>query len=161
MRKNIKGVTLVELLIYMALVSMFMIILVELFTSILKLELTTQSTSSLASDTRFIVARMGYDIENAKSISTPATLGQTTTSLTFQDTSGTTYTYTRDLNNNLTLNGIQINSSDTSISDISFQRIGFDLTKPSTVQVKFTITSNIVESNSPRTQVIQTTYGTR
>jgi type II secretory pathway component PulJ len=161
MKKITKGVTLVELLIYMALVSLFMIILVELFTSILKLELTTQSTTSLASDTRFIVARMGYDIENAKSISVPSPLGQTATSLTFQDTSGTTFTYARDGSNNLTLNGTQINSSDTSISDITFQRIGFDIAKPSTVQVKFTITSNITETSGPRSQIIQTTYGTR
>lgn len=161
MKRNIIGVTLVELLIYMALVSMFMIILVELFTSILKLELTTQSTSALASDTRFIVARMGYDIENAENISIPLTLGQTTSTLIFQNSDGATYTYTRDANNNLLLNGIPLNSSDTSISDITFQKIGYDNNEPSTVQVKFTITSNIIETTGPRSQIIQTTYGLR
>lgn len=155
MKKNIKGVTLVELLIYMALVSMFMIILVELFTSILKLELTTQSTSSLAGDTRFIVARMGYDIENATSVSVISP-----TRLEFNGTSS----YSLDGDNNLILTegGIsnRLNGSDTKINSIAFKQVAAFGTKP-TIQVIFTIESNVVENTGPRSQIIQTTYGLR
>lgn len=150
-----KGVSLVELLIYMALVSMFMIILVDLFTSILKLELTTESTSGLATDTRFIVARMGYDIENAASMSV-----STPTTLQFNGTSS--YSLDADGNLILTVGGQsnRLNSADTRISELSFERVGAVGTKP-TVQVKFTITSNVIETSGPRSQVIQTTYGLR
>jgi len=159
------GVTMVELLIYIGLLTLFLTVLTTLFVSIFKLQLTTQSTSSLTQDTRFIIARMGYDIENAKSISTTYSLGQTTNSLTFKDTNDNSFTYTLDGSNNLTLNGTRINGLDTTISAISpsttlFQIIGTDITKP-TIQVKFTINSNVIEESGPRSQIIQTTYGLR
>jgi len=153
----------VELLIYIGLLTLFLTVLTTLFVSIFKLQLTTQSTSSLTQDTRFIIARMGYDIENAKSISTPSSLGQITNSLTFKDSGGNTFTYALDASNNLTLNGTPINGLDTTISNIpniTFQMIGTDITKP-TIQIKFTINSNVIEESGPRSQDIQTTYGLR
>lgn len=150
----------VELLIYIGLLSIFLTVLTSLFVSIFKLQLTTQSTSSLTQDTRFIIARMGYDIENAKNISVPSALGQTTNSLTFTDSGGHTFIYALN-GGNLTLNGIPINGLDTSISSITFQMVGYDITKPTTVQVKFTINLNVVEESGPRSQIIQTTYGLR
>lgn len=160
------GVTMVELLIYIGLLTIFLTVLTTLFVSIFKLQLTTQSTSSLTQDARFIIARMGYDIENAKSISTPGALGQTANSLTFKDKNDNSFTYTLDGNNNLTLNGIKINGLDTSISNITFQRIGSQPPAPATpppptIQAKFTINSNVIEESGPRSQDIQTTYGLR
>jgi len=163
----------IELLIYIGLLTLFLTVLTTLFVSIFKLQLTTQSTSSLTQDTRFIIARMGYDIENAKSISTPLSLGQTTNSLTFTDSNNNTFTYAL-VANNLTLNGpsipngtnTNINGADTSISNITFQRIGTQPPAPATpppptIQVIFTINSNVIEKNIPRSQDIQTTYGLR
>lgn len=150
----------VEILIYIGLLTLFLTVLTTLFVSIFKVQLTTQATSGLTQDTRFIIARMGYDIENAKSVSVPSALGQTANSLTFKDSGNNTFTYSLDVNNNLTLNGTRINGLDTSISSIAFQMIGTDITKP-TIQVKFTISSNVIDKNEPRSQVIQTTYGLR
>lgn len=169
-----RGVTMVELLIYIGLLTLFLTVLTSLFVSIFKLQFTTQSTSSLTQDTRFIIARMGYDIENAKSISSPV-LGQPPSdSLTFIDTNGNSFTYELDASNNLTLDGpsipngtnTKINGLDTTFSAISFQMIGTQLSAPATsppptVQVKFTINSNVIEQSGPRSQTIQTTYGLR
>ena len=155
----------VELLIYIGLLTLFLTVLTTLFVSIFKLQLTTQSTSSLTQDTRFIIARMGYDIENAKNISVPSALGQTTNSLTFTDSGDHALIYELD-GDNLTLNGTPINGLDTSISSITFQKIGTQppasaTPPPPTIQVKFTINSNIIEESGPRSQDIQTTYGLR
>jgi type II secretory pathway component PulJ len=159
--KNNKGVTMVELLIYIGLLSLFLTVLTTLFVSIFKLQLTTQSTSSLTQDTRFIIARMGYDIENASSVSviSPSTLQ-------FNGTSS----YSRDESGNLilTIGGVsnKLNGLDTSISGITFQKIGSQPPAPATpppptIQVKFTINSNVIEQSGPRSQDIQTTYGLR
>ena len=162
--RNIEGVTMVELLIYIGLLTLFLTVLTTLFVSIFKLQLTTQSTSSLTQDTRFIIARMGYDIENARSVSTPALGQQPTDFLTFIDTNGNTSKYAFE-NNNLTLNGTPINGLDTSISSITFRMINSQppapANPPPTIQVKFTINSNVIEESGPRSQDIQTTYGLR
>ena len=140
----------VELLIYIGLLTLFLTVLTTLFVSIFKLQLTTQSTSSLTQDTRFVITRMGYDIGNATSLMVPDS-----THLQFNGTS----TYFLDENGNLilTIGGIsnKLNGLNTSISSISFQKVG------DTVQVKFTIDSNVIEESGPRSQVIQTSYGLR
>lgn len=155
------GVTMIELLIYIGLLTIFLTVLTTLFVSIFNLQLTTQSTSSLTQDTRFIIARMGYDIENASSVSvvSPSTLQ-------FNGTSS----YSLDTNGNLilTIGGVshKLNGLDTTISSLSFQKIGSQPPAPATpppptVQVKFTINSNVIEQSGPRSQEIQTTYGLR
>lgn len=140
----------VELLIYIGLLTLFLTILTSLFVSIFKLQLTTQSTSSLTQDTRFIITRMGYDIGNATSLMVPDS-----THLQFNGTS--TYSLDGDGNLILTIGGInnRLNGLDTNISNISFQQVD------ETVQVKFTIDSNVIEESGPRSQVIQTSYGLR
>ncbi len=162
--KTTSGVTLVELLVYMALVSLFMVVLVQLFTSIFSLQLTTQSTSTLTQDARFIIARMGYDLENAASVSVPGTLGQTSTSLSFVAEDGSARSYSLDGSGNLveTVSGssANLNGLDTKITNITFERVGTSGQKP-TIQVNFTIESTVVEVTGPRTQEIQTTYGLR
>ena len=157
---HIKGVTMVELLIYIGLLTLFLTVLTSLFVSIFKLQLTTQATSSLTQDTRFIITRMGYDIENASSVSVvpPNTLQ-------FNDTSS----YSLDDGNLiLIIDGVsnKLNGLDTTISEIIFQKIGPQPPAPATpppptIQVKFTINSNVIEESGPRSQIIQTTYGLR
>ncbi len=148
--KNIKGITMVELLVYIGLLTIFLTVLTSLFVSIFKFQLTTQSTSSLTQDTRMIITRMGYDIGNATSLTVPDS-----SHLFFNGINS----YSLDASGNLilTINGVgnKLNGLDTRISDIEFKKIG------STVQVKFIINSNIIEQSGPRSQTIQTTYGLR
>jgi Tfp pilus assembly protein FimT len=147
--KNNKGVTMVELLIYIGLLTLFLTILTSLFVSIFKLQLTTQSTSSLTQDTRFIIARMGYDIENATSLAVPDP-----THLEFNETSSY-YVDSGNLILKIAGVGNKLNGLDTNINSINFQKVS------NTVQVIFTINSNVIEESGPRSQTIQTTYGLR
>ena len=139
----------VELLIYIGLLTLFLTILTSLFVSIFKLQLTTQSTSSLTQDTRFIIARMGYDIENATSLAVPDP-----THLEFNETSSY-YVDSGNLILKIAGVGNKLNGLDTNISSINFQKVS------NTVQVIFTINSNVIEESGPRSQTIQTTYGLR
>jgi hypothetical protein len=72
---NKKGVTLVELLIYLGLSSMMLVILGELFVSILNESMETQNYSAVQTDGRYVTARLRYVVNNADSIATPANLG--------------------------------------------------------------------------------------
>lgn len=161
--KNVSGVTLVELLIYVGLLSIFLTILTTLFVSIFRLQLTTQSTSSLTQDTRFILSRLSYDLGQADTVTTPGTLGQTSSSLVFTK-SGVSYSYSVDVGGNFILEGNgssdKLNSLDTKMAGISFKRLGFIGGKPM-IQIIFTIDSDIAEGSGLRSQTIQTTYGIR
>src|SRR5579859_4809889 len=63
--KNQKGVTLIELIIYMGIFSTLLMVLVQLFGSIVNVSLESQSNSSVSQDSRFILSRMSYDIRLA------------------------------------------------------------------------------------------------
>lgn len=163
MKKTQTGFTVVELLMYMGLLSLFMTVLVTLFVSVMRFQLTVQSTSSLTQDGRYIMTKIGQDLDGASAVLTPGTLGASTPTLQFVK-NGVTYTYSLDAGGNLVLTGGgktgKLNGLDTGISDISFRRVGFLGGSP-TVQIIFTINSQVAESGGPRTQTIQTTYGLR
>lgn len=67
-----RGFTLVELLIYTALVLTFLTILSYIFGSIINTQVETSSNSNLVMDGNYIVGRIGYDIYRASAINYPA-----------------------------------------------------------------------------------------
>src|SRR4051812_24567410 len=73
--------TLVELLIYSALMTIFMLVLTDIFTTTLRLQTETEASSSAEEDGRFILLRFIHDINAASAITTPATLGATSSTL--------------------------------------------------------------------------------
>ncbi len=157
-----KGFTLIELLLFMAMFSVILIVLSSLFSSIVEKQLETESVSAVEHDSKYITARMLYDISRADSITTPATLGSQTSNLSII-ISGITYSYGL-LNGNLTLNqGVQtdnLNSEGSIISGLSFTRLG-NTTGKHAIQVAFTITSRTVLPSGPETKTINTIIGLR
>jgi len=147
------GFTLVELLLYIALLSLLMGILVTFFVSILKFQLTTQETSAETQDIRFILSRLSWDMGGVDSVLVPGSLGQSTPILQLVK-EGVTYTYSLDGDNNLILtagaSSDKLNGLDTKISSLNFRRLGFIGGTPA-VQVIFTVGD----------QTVQTTYGLR
>jgi len=147
------GFTIVELLIYIGLLFILMTVLVELFVSVLKLQLTTQSTSASTQDIRFILSRFSYDLGGAGSILVPGNLGQTSDNLRFLK-DGVLYSYSLDTEGKLLLNvggsSDSLNGLDSKIENISFKRLGFLGGKPM-IQIVFSVGD----------QTIQTTYGLR
>jgi hypothetical protein len=159
---NYRGFTIVELLIYMGLMAIFITVLLGIFTAALKTKLATQSTSSISQDSRYILSKLSYDVNNADSITSPA-LGVTSDSLQIV-TSGSTGTYSLN-NGNLvkTSGGISanLNGNDTQLDSISFKNIGNSGGKP-TIQVIYTVRSKIIiQGGGTETQTINTTIGTR
>lgn len=161
MRK--KGFTIVEIILYLGLLSIFLLVLLDLFTGSINIGLSSQSSSVLNEDNQYILSRLMYDAARADTIVTPSGLGTTSNTLVFTS-GGVTYTYTLT-SGNLTLSNStttqNLNSLDTSLTNISFKRLGNVDGKP-TVQVIYTIQSNIKSTTSSiESRDMQITVGTR
>lgn len=159
--KKQKGFTLVEIILYMALLSIFLIVLTDIFVSILDVRRESEATSAVEQDGRYILNRFMYDIPRASSVTTPASLGGSGSTLAIV-IGGTNYTYSLS-GGNLQLNDGTINnlnSSGTSLSDISFQRIGNSGGKD-TIKIQFTLTSVTTRPKGSEVRTFQTTVGRR
>jgi type II secretory pathway pseudopilin PulG len=160
-----KAFTLVELGIYMGLFAVFLLVLTELFVSVLDAQTTTEALSSVAMDGRFINNRLFYDLARGKTITTPASLGTATTSLTFTDVDNRTITYALSGDNlQETIAGAihQLNQFDVIVSNLTFTRLGNGLGKEDTVKVSYTLTSTAKRDGGGReVQTFDTTFGLR
>lgn len=160
--KTYSGFTLVELLLYMGLLAMFLVVLSQLFISIMDIALSSSATSNLAQDSRFLLARFSYDITRAQAITIPAGMGQTSSSLRLL-IGGVQYDYSLNGTNLQLVTGANtdnLNGSDTQISNLSFTKIGNPPGKP-TVKITFTIASHAQVSKGLEIQTFTTTIGTR
>lgn len=153
-----RAFTVVELLLYMGLVSILLLVLTQIFSSSIDVKLESQATSSVDQDSRFILARLMYDIGRSDSVTIPANPGDTSNLLSL-NIGSESVTYSLQ-NGDLLLSGSNLNSFNTSITSISFQRIGDSGGKP-TIQVSFTIQSKITKRGLPEQKTIDTTIGLR
>lgn len=162
-RQKRAGFTMVELLVYMGIVAVLLVILTDIFTSSLSAQLESESYATLEHDERFIISRLQYDMLRAESITTPAGIGGSGSSLQLV-IDGVTYTYALnggllEITNN---NGTdQLNSIYSSISNLTFTRIGNSLSGESTIRVSFRITSTITQNDGMDEKDVQTTLGLR
>lgn len=157
MKKN-TGFTLVELLIYIGLLTILMTILTRLFTAILDVQLSSEATGAVEEDSRYIYSRLAYDITRSDSIVTPVSPGESSNSLTI--TIGPVFNTYSVSGSNLMLGADQLNSSGTIISNLSFYRLG-NLNGKDSIQIKFTITSTTQNVSGPDTKNIETTIARR
>jgi len=164
-KKNIssKGFTLIELVLYMGILMILIGILSSIFTSIVDVQLESTATSSVNQDGRYLLSKLLYDVRSASSITSPPNPGDTAS--TMQITSNSIiYTYSLDSSNNLqVVNGstsetIILNGYDTSVSDLTFTRIGSGDSND-TVRVSYTLTSKTKERSGQETKSFQTTLG--
>ena len=164
--KSTKGFTLVELLLYMGIFSILVVTLFQLFTSIIDTQSQSQSSSSVFQDGQYILNRFRYDIERAKSIITPSSQGEqgTTTKLSIENT---TYTYSLvdgnlALTNDVASTTGQLNSADTTVSNLNFTRLSDTQAKNTdTLTISFRLTSNIIKRGGPKAENFKTTVGIR
>lgn len=157
-----RGFTLIELLIYMGILSVFIVVLAQIFTSILDNQISSQTTSTVAQDGRYIYTRLIYDINRAQGVAVPANLGDTTTALQ-ASISGKTYTYALS-SGNLTISDAtsssNLNSVDASVSALTFKRIGNAAGKH-TFRILFTVSSRTSLHGVTDSEFFQTTAGLR
>lgn len=157
-----KGVTLVEMLIVMGLLSIFLLVMTTIFTSTLDVQNQSNTYSSVLSDGRFIMARINYDIAISTTITTPTTLGVTSTSLVLT-TATNSFTYALSGGNlQLTDNTgtANLNSSGTVVSNLSFTKLGNTGGK-NTTRYTFTLTSTSKHDGTTDSQTFTSTAGRR
>jgi len=142
--KNNKGFTIVELILYMGILSVLLSTLVFIFVTALDVQLESEAGSSVARDGTYILAKLSYDIHRAGSITTPPSLGAETSSLKIV-VGGVDYTYSLDGSENLTLNNNlgtnNLNSYDSKVSGLLVKRLGNAGGIEDTLKINFTITS--------------------
>lgn len=146
LQSKAKGFTLIELMIYMGVLAIFIGTLSTLFSTSVNIQLESQNLTSVEQDGRYILARLIYDSHRATSVTTPASLGASNSSLVLV-ISGVNYTFDLDASGNLryvnNLGTFQLNSHDTSLSSLSFQRIGNVGGDEDTIVVSFQIASRV------------------
>ena len=148
----------------MAILSILLVALFQLLTSIFDVQLESQATSSVSSDGRFILNRLGYDISRAGAITSPD-VGSQAASLVFSDGSET-YTYSL-ADGNLILSATpsgtqdQLNSYGTSVSDLSFLRLSDVGGEIDTITVTFTLESIVIRRGGTESETFRITIGTR
>lgn len=153
------GVTLVELLVSMGLISVLLITLTNIFISSLELQLRSQADSSRQEDAQFILSRLFYDVNQASAITTPASINAQTNTLVLT-VNGQTWTFALS-NGNLNLTNpsgtFQINSYLTQVTQFDVKKVGNSTGKAS-VQVTITVGSRIAGSAGSDTVTYTTTY---
>lgn len=144
-----KGMTLIELVIYMGMLILLISVLSSIFSAIVDVQLNSNSVSSVDQDGNYLLAKLTHDVASSSAILVPLTPG--TVSNTLQLTiNSINYTYSINAGNNFQIvnNSTNetnvLNSYNTKVSGLTFTRIGNGGTGD-TVQVAYTITSRIKE----------------
>lgn len=157
-----KGFTLIELVIYMGILSILMSVLTGLFGAIIDVQLESESRSSVDQDGRYILSRLAHDMRSADAIVIPANPGDLPSDTLQITINSVDYIYSLDFGGNLQVEnnlGITLlNSFDTQVSDLTFTRIGTGGSND-TVRIDYTITSEIQRPSGPESQSFQTTLG--
>lgn len=158
-----KGFTIVELVIYMGLMSILLLVLSDLFVSVLNIQSESEATSVIQQDGRYLLAKLNFDLTRVHSVTTP-TLGATTPNLVVT-ISGQTYAYQLNGSNlTLSINGAsadQLNSYASKVSNLTFTRIGNGIGKEDTIRINFDLTSVVIRETGPQTTNFLTTVGLR
>lgn len=156
---SVRGFSLIEFLIYMGVLSLLIFALSDLFSSTLDVQRESESSSSVDQDSQYILTRLSYDMHQASAMSTPSSAGQTSSSLQIIVNS-VNYTYSLDGNGNLqlatNLGTDQVNSVNTKLTNLAFQRIG-NSTSTDTIIVQMTIQSRTKRKGGVETRAIETT----
>lgn len=158
-----KGFTLIELTIYMGLLGIFVVVLTDLLSSILDLRTDATVTSLVVSDGRYIRDRLSYDIRRSSSVSIPATVGASSSSLALV-ISGVTHTVAvtdGTLAAVVGSNSYALHTPGSSVSGFLVTRVG-NGTGKDTVQIQFTLTGqSLIRDRQAETLEYQFTIGTR
>ena len=146
-KKHQEGVSLIELLLYFALLSIVLLIATDLMIRSGEFSLESNAKNNIQADGSFITNRLSYDIHRSTAITTPAAFGDAGSTLVLT-IGGETHTYTllgQDLQYTKqtpppgasTQTG-NLNSDLTKINSITFQRLGNVGGKP-TIKITFEI----------------------
>jgi prepilin-type N-terminal cleavage/methylation domain-containing protein len=157
------GFTLVELLIVMGVMSILMVILFQVFGSILTMKLRSEATTAVAQDSRYLLTRLTYDISRASNITLPTALSSgSSLGLLIQ---GSTYLYELDgVTLTLSIDGAAaeaVTSIGSKITSLNFTHFA-DMGTKKSVQINLTIAPTIIQPGGiTGERLLTTTVGTR
>ncbi len=166
-QKRQKGFTLIELVLYVGILSILVGIMSTMFGQIVEVQLESESTSVVDQDGRYIMGKLFYDMKSISAspsgdrITTPASPGVTSSTLQIRVNS-INYTYSLDSGGNLLLtNGStgevnKLNGANSYLTGLSFQRIGAGDSND-TIRVNFTVVSRIQQPSGAESRSFQTT----
>jgi len=157
-----RGVTLIEILIVMGLLSTLLIVIATIFTSAVDVQQQSNSYSATNSSGRFIMQRLDWDISHASIVNTPSVLGTSSSNLNLT-ISGNSYNYVLNGNDLQLTDNIgtdNLNSNDVTVSGLNFQILGNSGGKP-TIQYSFTLTSIVKNHGNSSVQSFTGTEGLR
>jgi prepilin-type N-terminal cleavage/methylation domain-containing protein len=157
------GFTLIELLLYLGIFSIFLLITLQMFSSIFNIQLESEATSSAGTDGKYIVQRFTYDVTRASSISDPTVDGTPSSSLSLL-VDGQNLIYRLNsgnliLENETTGTIDQLNSIESTVSNLSFLKL--DGGDKDTIQISFTLTSVVKRIGGKEVRDFQTSVGIR
>jgi prepilin-type N-terminal cleavage/methylation domain-containing protein len=158
-----RGFTLIEMLLYMGIISVFLMVLTSILISVLDTQLTSNSSSAVDQSGQYLLVRLQYDIRRANSIITPANIGNSSNSLSLS-IGGVTYSYSVNSGVLVLTTGLKtynLSPYDVQISNFTATRLG-NVGGRNSIQIGFTITSTTV-STTQKSQVrnYQTTIDLR
>jgi hypothetical protein len=158
MKNNFKkATTIVELTLYMGLLSIFLVIIFNLFSQIISTQTRSVAVSLVQTNGNFLLTKLTHDINQANAITVPASIGSSAVSMTL--TIGTTNASYTISNGRLvmidTSGNYNLNDADTTISDFVVTRLGNSGGKAG-LKIVFTVTSNVVDNSNIKTKTYQT-----
>lgn len=157
-----KGFTLVELLLYIGLCTLFLGIVTQIFSAAVDVQTESESFVPVELDGRYILSRLAYDIHRATAVNEPNESGSPSPSLTLL-IAGNTYRYMIS-GGNLLLSSSQgdnsVNSVDTTASEFSVTRLSQGVDTPS-LRISLTLTAKTVPVAGPLSKHYETTIALR
>lgn len=154
--------TLVELLLYMGLMSILLVVVTDMLVGIANIKLESDSVSSVEQDGTYILNRISYDVYRAEAIAMPEVVGSSSGTLEL-DIGINKYTYSTSMDNLLlaTSDGAyNLNSNRTTISNVSFTKYGVPGGQE-TIKIMFTVTSIAEKNSGKESRNFVTTLGLR
>lgn len=156
------GFSLVELLLYMGLLSIFLVVISTFFVSILDVQSRAISTSSLEENSKYISSRLKYELRTADTATNSATLGVTTSSFSVVK-NNVDYTFSLSgttLERASSSATVALHDDDIQVSDFSVRRIGNEGVND-TFQISYTLRSLMQVGGDADQKSYQVTVGLR
>lgn len=152
-----KATTIVELTLYMGLLSIFLVILFDLFSQIISTQTRSVAVSLVQTNGNFLLSKLTHDINQATAITIPLSLGSSASTMTL--TIGSTNATYSVINGRLVMTDssgtFNLNDVDTTLSDFVVTRLGNSGGKAG-LKIIFTLTSNVVDNSNIKTKTYQT-----
>jgi hypothetical protein len=152
-----QATTIVELTLYMGLLSIFLVVMFNLFSQIISTQTRSVAVSLVQTNGNFLLTKLTHDINQANAITVPASIGSSAVTMTLTiGTTNATYTVTDGrLVMTDTSGSYNLNDADTTVSNFIITRLGNSGGKAG-LKIVFTLTSNVIDNSNIKSKTFNT-----